>query len=106
MEDLELTVHDLKQKMERGDPLFLLDVREPEEWDINHFEGATLIPIGELMERRDELPRDQEIIVYCHVGSRSFQVARYLQAIGYHAKSLNGGVDDWAVYIDPAMPRY
>jgi sulfur-carrier protein adenylyltransferase/sulfurtransferase len=106
MQQLEITVRDLKQKMDEGEPLYLLDVREPFEWNIAHLEGATLIPIGEIMERRSELPKDEEIVVYCHLGSRSLQVAHYLQNLGYNAHSVNGGVEDWATYIDPTMPRY
>lgn len=106
MNQLEITPKELKEKLDRGDKLMLLDVRRADEWEFNHLDGATLIPIEELERRRSELPHDEEIIAYCHVGSRSLQVARYLQAYGYDAKSLNGGIDQWAEEIDPTIPRY
>lgn len=106
MNEMEITVTDLKQKLDNGDDLLLLDVRERNEWEFNHLEGATLIPMSELQLRRNELPHDKEIVVYCHTGSRSLQATRFLQAYGYKAKSLNGGIDDWAVKIDPTVPRY
>ncbi len=106
VEELEITPKQLKEKLDRGDKPMLLDVRRPDEWEFNHLAGATFIPIDEIEQRRRELPRDEEIIVYCHVGSRSLQVARYLQAYGYNAKSLNGGIEDWAAQIDPSIPRY
>ncbi len=106
MQEMEITPKQLKEKLDRGDQLLLLDVRSPEEWGFNHLEGATLIPIEEIQQRHGELPHDEEIIAYCHTGSRSLQVARYLQAIGYNIKSLNGGIDQWADEIDPTIPRY
>ena len=106
MNQIEITPQQLKEKLDRGDKLLLLDVRRPDEWEFNHIEGATLIPIEEIEQRRSELPRDEEIVAYCHVGGRSLQVARYLQAYGYNAISLNGGIDQWAAEIDPTIPRY
>ncbi len=106
MQEMEITPKQLKEKLDGGDKLVLLDVRSAEEWGFNHLEGATFIPIEEIQQRRGELPHDEEIIAYCHVGSRSLQVVRYLQAYGYNARSLNGGIDQWAEEIDPTIPRY
>ena len=106
MNQIEITPQQLKEKLDRGDTLLLLDVRTPEEWEFNRLTGATLIPIEEIERRRGELSHDDEIVAYCHIGGRSLQVARYLQAYGYNAKSLNGGIDQWAEEIDTTIPRY
>lgn len=103
----ELTVVALKARLERGDPLVLIDVREPFEYAICHLPGGQLIPLGQLAVRCDELDKTQEIVLYCHRGNRSLYALRQLQAAGFtRCWNLQGGVQAWAREIDPEMPTY
>jgi len=87
--------------------VLLLDVREPFEEKICRVDGSTLVPLRELPARIDGLPRDRHILVLCHHGGRSRQVAGLLRAHGFPAVSnIQGGIDAWAARIDPAMRRY
>jgi adenylyltransferase/sulfurtransferase len=102
-----ITVQELKARWDRGDRPFLLDVREHIEHQIVRLEGAVLIPLGELVARQQELDPDREIVVYCHHGNRSGKATAYLRHNGFpHARNLRGGIEEWAVRIDPSMPRY
>lgn len=85
----------------------LLDVREPWEFEICRLEGATLIPMNTVPARCDELDADAEIVVICHHGMRSMQVARFLEQRGFsNVVNLDGGVARWASEVDPAMAQY
>jgi rhodanese-related sulfurtransferase len=101
----EISVHDLKAKMDSGETCLLLDVRESFERDICHLGGA-FIPLGELAARYTELDLQQPIIVYCRSGGRSLKAAEFLQSKGYQVTNLAGGVTAWAANIDPDMPTY
>jgi len=86
---------------------FLLDVREPWEHGIARLVGATLIPMGALESAAATLPRDRDIIVYCHHGIRSRNAAEFLRSTGLaRARSLAGGIDRWSREIDASIPRY
>ncbi len=74
---------------------FLLDVRQPEEYREGHIAGATLIPLGDLPRKLDQLPRDREIICVCRSGNRSHSATRQLQAAGLQAVNLQGGMSAW-----------
>ena len=105
----EYTPEQLVQRLETGEPLQLIDVREPFEWDIANLEaqGAKLIPLGELTDRVDELDPDTDIVLYCRSGSRSAGAARHLQAHGFQRVwNLKGGIKGWAQTVDPEMPTY
>ena len=103
----EISPQELKQKLDENQAVFLLDVREQSEYDFVHLEGAKLIPLNTLPHNIDSLPIDQEIVVYCHHGQRSFYATAYLQQNGYtEAKNLIGGIDQWATEIDPTLKRY
>jgi adenylyltransferase/sulfurtransferase len=105
--DLVITVDELKARMDRGDRPFLLDVREQVEYQIVRMEGGVLIPLGELVARQNELDPDREIVVYCHVGIRSGKATSFLRHKGFPlVRNLRGGIDEWAVKIDPSLPRY
>lgn len=85
----------------------LLDVREPWEYDYCHMEGSELIPMGQLPAVTDELDPEREVVVICHHGVRSYQVACYLEHIGFsRVINLEGGIDAWAREIDPSIKRY
>ena len=85
----------------------LLDVREPWEWEKCHLDGARLLPMGQILSHIDSLDKTQPVVVVCHHGIRSRQVARYLDSIGFEMViNLLGGVDAWAKELDPSMAQY
>lgn len=103
----EISPQELKQKLDANESVFLLDVREPIEYDIVHLEGAQLIPLNTLPHHIERLPSDGEIVVYCHHGTRSLYATAYLHQNGFtDAKNLIGGIDQWAGEIDPTLKRY
>jgi len=105
----QITVNDLHTRLTAGENVLLLDVRQPEEYAICRLENATLIPLGELPRRADELdvPKDTAVVVYCHHGIRSITGAHMLLLAGYtDVASLAGGIEAWSLQIDPAIPRY
>ena len=103
----EISPQELKQKLDENDTVFLLDVREQNEYDIVHLDDAQLIPLNTLPHNIDSLPTDQEIIVYCHHGQRSLYATAFLHQNGYtEAKNLMGGIDQWAAEIDTTLRRY
>ena len=102
-----ITVRDLKNRLDKGDKLFLLDVREPHEYSLAKIEGSVLIPLGTLPNSLDQLDNNAEIIAYCHRGMRSADAVGFLLQQGFsNVKNLIGGIEAWAVEIDPAVPRY
>ena len=104
----QLTPVELKQRLDAGaDAPYLLDVRDPEEYDYCRIEGSVLIPLGELQRRANELPADREIVAICHHGVRSLQAAAFLrQNFGLNVTNLQGGIAAWAIEVDPAMNQY
>jgi adenylyltransferase/sulfurtransferase len=105
--DFNISPADLKARMDRGDALFLLDVREPEEFKIGRLLGGALVPLGELAARQGELDPATEIVVYCHHGVRSANATAYLRSAGFpRARNLVGGIEAWSLTIDPTVPRY
>ncbi|HZY71311.1 MAG TPA: molybdopterin-synthase adenylyltransferase MoeB [Thermoplasmata archaeon] len=103
----QISVEQLSARLRAGEHPLLLDVREPEEWDIAHLPDATLIPLDDLPERVTELARATELVVYCKSGARSSGAARLLIDLGFNSvRHLAGGIDAWARRIDPEMPRY
>jgi len=103
----QITARELKAALDAGKKPVLLDVREPQEWDITHLEGAKLIPLGDIAARANELDTADEIVAYCHHGMRSARAIGVLQELGFtKLKNLAGGIDAWAVNNDPDMPRY
>lgn len=102
-----MDVQTLATKLEAGESLFLLDVREPHESDLCQIGGSTLIPMGQVPNRLAEIPKDIPIVVHCHHGGRSQRVAQYLESQGFNRVSnLAGGIDQWAVHINPEITRY
>lgn len=86
--------------------LQILDVREPWEYDIAHFDGSTLIPLGKLLQEMGTLNKDKEWLVVCHHGIRSAHACYFLERNGFKTINLTGGIDRWAREIDPEMPIY
>lgn len=85
----------------------LVDVREPWEFERGCIEGSLPVPLAQLPARRAELPADRELVLVCHHGNRSQQAAMWLAQCGFtKVHNLRGGVEAWALEVDPAMPRY
>jgi adenylyltransferase/sulfurtransferase len=107
MNEWEITPVELKQRMDKGDDLFVLDVREPNEYQINRIASSTLIPLGELPRRYQELPKDVEIITQCKMGGRSQKALEFLRTVGFtKVKNLKGGILEWIDKVDPSQPKY
>lgn len=103
----EITPDDLKAQLDSGAKPMLLDVREAVEVEAAAIDGSTCIPMNEVPYRMDEFDRSAEIVVFCHHGGRSAQVAQLLSMRGFqNVKNLKGGIDAWAVTVDRGVPRY
>lgn len=97
----------LKGRLDRGESILILDVREPNEIAVAPFPGATQIPMGDIPSRLTELDPARETVVVCHHGIRSAQVAMYLVRMGFErVLNLTGGIDAWSEDADPSTPRY
>jgi rhodanese-related sulfurtransferase len=107
---LEATPQEIQQRIDAGEPLTMIDVREPNEFSITRIEGATLIPMRQIPANLQELEAraDQtKLIVFCHHGVRSLNVVHWLRQQGVEAcQSMAGGIDAWSVFVDPTVARY
>ncbi len=104
---LELGPLELKRALDQGEPIQLIDVREPYEHEIARIDGARLVPLGALGSRLNELDPGHPVVAYCHHGARSLQAVEMLRAAGFAgSRSLAGGIDAWAREVSPGMPRY
>ncbi len=104
---IEISVSELKRRVDAGEQLLVLDVREPYELQTAALPFATPIPMGEVAERIGELPHDRAIAVLCHGGVRSARVTQFLVQSGYErAVNVAGGIDAWSREIDPSVPLY
>ena len=107
MDDLQIEAREVKQRLDRGDKFLLVDVRELWEHQICHIEGATLLPLGAIPANLGLLEEAGDVVLYCHHGQRSLDAAAWLQAQGVAgARSLAGGIERWAMEIDPRVLRY
>jgi sulfur-carrier protein adenylyltransferase/sulfurtransferase len=103
----ETTSLELKKRLDAGDDVFILDVREPNEYQICRIPGSVLIPLGELPRRYAELPSDKDIVALCKMGGRSAKATDFLQSVGVkRVKNLRGGILDWIDKVDPSQPKY
>jgi adenylyltransferase/sulfurtransferase len=102
----EITPKELKQRLDRGDDLFILDVREPHEYQICNI-GGKLIPLGEISRRAHELDSSREIVVHCRTGKRSAEAAEFLRGVGFRKLlNLKGGILAWSDDVDPTVAKY
>jgi adenylyltransferase/sulfurtransferase len=102
----ELTVQELKSRLENGNKVSVLDVREPHEYEVANI-GARLIPLNELPERLVELDRDEPLAVHCKTGGRSARAVKLLRDAGFqNVYNVKGGIDAWSEEIDPSVPKY
>ena len=103
----EIDVVDLKQRLDRGDPIFVLDVREPHEYQICSLPDTVLIPLGDLPKRVNELNSADDIVVHCKSGMRSAKAVDFLKKAGFRkVKNLKGGILAWSDRVDPSVPKY
>ena len=102
-----ITVQELKEKMDKGDAFVLVDVREPHEIAISQLPGSVKIPLGTLPANVNKLSTADDIVVHCRTGMRSAKAVQFLMDAGFRKVwNLTGGIDRWAVEIDPTVPRY
>ena len=105
--EFEISPELVREMIEAGEDLILLDVRDDWEWEKAHIEGAIHIPVSELADRVEELDRNQETIVYCHVGERSIDGCLLLWESGFRRlRNMTGGIEAWSELVDPTIPRY
>jgi Rhodanese-related sulfurtransferase len=104
----EITATELKRRLDAGEDIQLIDVRQPNEHAYAKIEGAKLIPLSELMNRLDEIDPSKETVVHCHLGGRSARAIDALQRAGFKGKLLNlkGGITAWSDEVDPSVPKY
>ncbi|HEX9742822.1 MAG TPA: rhodanese-like domain-containing protein [Nitrospiraceae bacterium] len=102
-----ITVQELKTRLDQGDKIVLVDVREPWEFATAKIEGAILIPLATIPQSLDKLDRNAEIVCHCHHGMRSADATAFLQQQGFKSvKNLVGGIDAWSLHVDSKVPRY
>ncbi len=105
--DWDIEAVQLAEQLDQGQPIHLLDVREPHELEISRLDGADLIPLGQLAARLSELDSAEEMVVFCKGGTRSARALELLASAGFRkVKNLKGGINAWARQVDPSMPIY
>lgn len=104
----EITATELKKRMDAGDDIQLIDVRQPDEYAFAKIEGAKLIPLGEVAQRMNEIDENRETVIHCKAGGRSAQAIQKLQQAGFKGdlKNLRGGITAWSDEVDPKIPKY
>lgn len=97
----QVSVRELKELRDKNPDIYLLDVREQDEWDIERIEGAHLKPMSELQDNYQDIPKDKPVYCYCHVGGRSARVVEFLKSQGYsQIFNVAGGMQAWSEEID------
>jgi len=103
----EITAKDLKKEIDQGRDLVILDVREPHEFQIGRIPGSTLIPLGDLPKRVNELDPDRDLVVHCKMGGRSAKAVEFLRQSGFQkVRNLQGGILAWSEQVDASVPKY
>jgi adenylyltransferase/sulfurtransferase len=104
----ETTASELKQKLDNGESIQLIDVRQPDEYDFAKIKGAKLIPLGDIMRRMDEIDESKETVIHCKAGGRSAKAIEFLQKAGFKGKlsNLKGGITAWSNEVDSSVPKY
>jgi adenylyltransferase/sulfurtransferase len=107
MDNLQIEPQHVKERLDRGESLLLVDVREPWEHALCRIEGARLVPMGSIPSSLAVFEQADEVVLYCHHGMRSLDAAVWLRHQGIEgARSMAGGIDRWALEVDPHVPRY
>jgi adenylyltransferase/sulfurtransferase len=104
----EITATELKARLERGDDLQIIDVREPNEYEVARIEGSKLIPLGQVVNRQGEIDEGRETVVHCKLGGRSAKAIEALQRAGFTGRLVNlkGGITAWSDEVDPTVKKY
>jgi adenylyltransferase/sulfurtransferase len=104
----EITVTELKKRLDAGEDIQIIDVRQPDEYAFAKIEGAKLIPLGEVLSRMGEIDEEQETVVHCKMGGRSARAIEALQRAGFkgNLSNLVGGITAWSNEVDPKVPKY
>ena len=104
----EITAAELKRRMDAGDDIQLIDVRQPDEYAFAKIKGAKLIPLGEIVQRMNEIDRNKEIVLQCKAGGRSAKAIEMLTRAGFKGKmsNLKGGITSWSNEVDSSIPKY
>jgi adenylyltransferase/sulfurtransferase len=106
MEDISAT--ELKKRLDAGEDIQLIDVRQPDENGFARIPGAKLIPLGEILNRMNEIDENRETVIHCKMGGRSARAIDALQRSGFKGKlkNLRGGITAWSNEVDPSVPKY
>jgi adenylyltransferase/sulfurtransferase len=104
----EITATELKRRLDAGDDLQIIDVREQNEYDTARLEGSKLIPLGQVLSRAGEIDPNRETVVHCKLGGRSAKAIEALTRAGFAGRLLNlkGGITAWSNEVDPSVPKY
>jgi rhodanese-related sulfurtransferase len=105
---LEMTATELKERLDRGDDVQVIDVREQNEYDTARLPDSKLIPLGQVVSRMSEIDPNRETVVHCKGGVRSAKAIETLQRAGFEGKLINlkGGITAWSNEVDPSVPKY
>ena len=101
-----ISTQELNDLFNKKSDFTLLDVRENEEIAIAKIQSSTHIPMGQIVDRLDEIDKNKPVIVMCHSGGSSARVCGYLEDNGYDATNLSGGINSWSINVDPSVPQY
>jgi adenylyltransferase/sulfurtransferase len=104
----EITATELKERLDRGDSIQIIDVREPNEYEVARIPNSKLIPLKDVVNRMAEIDPGQETVVHCKMGGRSARAIEALRRAGFQGKLLNlkGGITAWSNDVDPSVPKY
>jgi adenylyltransferase/sulfurtransferase len=104
----EISATDLKHRIDAGDDIQLIDVRQPDEYGFAKIEGAKLIPLGEVLKRIGEIDESRETVIQCKAGGRSAKAIELMKQAGFTGdlKNLKGGITAWSNEVDPKVPKY
>ena len=104
----EITATELKQRLDQGDDLQIIDVREPNEFEVARIPGSVLIPLGQVVTRISEIDPERETVVHCKGGGRSARAIEALTRAGFTGQmfNLSGGIIAWSNDVDPSVPKY
>jgi rhodanese-related sulfurtransferase len=104
----EITATELKERLDRGDSIQIIDVREPQEFEVARIPDSKLIPLGDVLNRMGEIDETIETVVHCKMGGRSARAIEALRRAGFQGKLLNlkGGINAWSNEVDPSVPKY
>lgn len=105
---VEITATELKQRLDVGDDVQIIDVREQKEFDVARIPNSKLIPLGQVINRMAEIDANRDTVVHCKMGGRSAKAIEVLKAAGFSGSlaNLKGGITAWSKEVDPTVPKY